>query len=59
VSEMEAELTAELTAEFSQPLVFTEGPKSRTQLTLTPWEIRELVRRTIAWHLRRSGKAGA
>lgn len=48
-----SDMESELTAEFSQPLVFTEGPKSRVQLTLTPWEVRELVRRAIKWHLHR------
>lgn len=44
----EARIKAELTKQFEKRLEFKEGPRSRVMLTLTPWEVRELVRRAMA-----------
>ena len=52
MSESERELAAEF---IERPLVnYEEGDhEGRTRLTLTPWEIRVVVRRVMVWHRKR------
>lgn len=52
---------SELFALFAdKPLVnYEEGEsEGRTQLTLTPWEIRVIIKRVMVWHLDRFKKFG-